>query len=78
MNATGKRDLIFSYDVGHSSIGWNVLRETATGPEEIALGTVIFEADGCLASKRRTYRRMRRTIRSRRQRVESIEKLFAQ
>ena len=78
MSATGKRDLIFSYDVGHSSIGWNVLKETASGPEEVALGTVIFEADGCLASKRRTYRRMRRTIRSRRQRVEAIEKLFVQ
>jgi len=78
MSATGKRDLIFSYDVGHSSIGWNVLKETANGPEEIALGTVIFEADGCLASKRRTYRRMRRTIRSRRQRIEAVEKLFVQ
>jgi CRISPR-associated endonuclease Csn1 len=78
MSATGKRDLVFSFDVGHSSIGWNVLKETDAGPEEIALGTVIFEADGCLASKRRTYRRMRRTIRSRRQRVEAIEKLFAQ
>ena len=76
MNATGKRDLIFSFDVGHSSIGWNVLKETDADPEEIALGTVIFEADGCLASKRRTYRRMRRTIRSRRQRIEAIEKLF--
>ena len=78
MSATGKRDLIFSYDVGHSSIGWNVLKETANGPEEVALGAVIFEADGCLASKRRTYRRMRRTIRSRRQRVEAIERLFVQ
>lgn len=78
MSATGKSDLIFSFDVGHSSIGWNVLKETDVGPEEVALGTVIFEADSCLASKRRTYRRMRRTIRSRRQRVESIEKLFVQ
>jgi len=76
MSATGKRDLIFSFDVGHSSIGWNVLKEAASGPEEVALGTVIFESDGCLASKRRTYRRMRRTIRSRRQRIEAIEKLF--
>lgn len=78
MSATGKRDLIFSFDVGHSSIGWNILKETSAGPEEVALGAVIFEADGCLASKRRTYRRMRRTIRSRRQRVEAIEKLFVQ
>lgn len=70
------RDLIFSFDVGHSSIGWNVLQETADGPNELALGTVIFTADGCLASKRRVFRRQRRTIRSRRQRIEDIEKLF--
>ena len=70
------RDLIFSFDVGHSSIGWNVLQETKTGPSELALGTVIFTADGCLASKRRDFRRQRRTIRSRRQRVADIEKLF--
>lgn len=71
-----KRDLIFSFDVGHSSIGWNVLQETADGPNELALGTVIFTADGCLTSKRRVFRRQRRTIRSRRQRIEDIEKLF--
>jgi len=70
------RDLIFSFDVGHSSIGWNVLQETVDGPNELALGTVIFTADGCLASKRRVFRRQRRTIRSRRQRIEDIEKLF--
>lgn len=77
MNAMGKNnDLIFSFDVGHSSIGWNVLRETQDLPEQVALGTVLFENDGCLASQRRTYRRMRRTIRSRRQRIEALEKLF--
>ena len=70
------RDLIFSFDVGHSSIGWNVLQETDAGPNELALGTVTFESDGCLASKRRVHRGMRRNIRSRRLRIEDIEKLF--
>jgi len=76
MSATGKRDLIFSFDVGHSSIGWNVLKETENKPEEVALGTVTFESDGCLASKRRVHRGMRRNIRSRRLRIADIEKLF--
>jgi CRISPR-associated endonuclease Csn1 len=76
MSATGKRNLIFSFDVGHSSIGWNVLKETGGSPEEVALGTVTFEADGCLASKRRVHRGMRRNIRSCRLRITDIEKLF--
>ena len=76
MNATGKRNLIFSFDVGHSSIGWNVLKETDKSPEEVAHGTVTFESDGCLASKRRVHRGMRRNIRSRRLRIADIEKLF--
>jgi hypothetical protein len=76
MDAIGKRDLIFSFDVGHSSIGWNVLKETGGNPEEVALGTVTFESDGCLASKRRVHRGMRRNIRSRRLRIADIEKLF--
>jgi len=76
MSAIGKRNLIFSFDVGHSSIGWNVLKETAATPEEVALGTVTFESDGCLASKRRVHRGMRRNIRSRRLRIADIEKLF--
>jgi len=71
-----KRDLIFSFDEGHSSIGWNVIQETEAGPNVLALGTVTFTADGCLASKRRIFRGQRRTVRSRRQRIEDIEKLF--
>ncbi|MDD3604589.1 MAG: HNH endonuclease domain-containing protein [Kiritimatiellae bacterium] len=76
MSATRKRDLILSFDIGHSSIGWNVLMNSPDGLAELGLGTVIFEADGCLASKRRDFRRQRRTIRSRRQRIEWLEKVF--
>ncbi len=43
-----------------------------TQPTIKGTGVVLFEADSCLASKRREYRRMRRTIRSRRKRIDRI------
>lgn len=71
-----KRDLIFSFDVGHSSIGWNVLQVLADKPNELALGDVKFKPNTCLASESRTNRQQRRSTRALRQRVEGIEKLF--
>lgn len=67
------RDLILSFDVGHRSIGWSVIRDQ--NPVDIlGAGAVTFPADDCLASQRRMYRRMRRTIRSRRLRIERIKR----
>lgn len=65
-------DLELSLDVGHSSIGWAVL----LGQRKVQVegcGVVIFRANDCLASSRRTYRRQRRHIRSTRQRIERIK-----
>src|SRR4051794_33704628 len=81
MNAKEKKDgavadLQLAYDVGHSSLGWAVLRQTDGSPVILGCGVVIFGADDCLASKRRDYRRQRRHARSTRQRIARMEKLL--
>lgn len=68
-------DLEFSFDVGHSSIGWAVL-QTKPALEVKGCGAVIFRADDCLASKRRDFRRQRRHIRSTRQRIRRMKALL--
>lgn len=52
---SGSKDLILSFDVGHRSIGWSVIRDQ--NPIDIlGAGAVTFPADDCLASKRRDFR----------------------
>lgn len=69
--------LTISYDIGHSSIGWAVLNPAdKLSPEIIGCGSVIFPKDDCLASSRRDHRRMRRNIRSTRQRIERLKLLL--
>ena len=68
-------DLEFSFDVGHSSIGWAVL-QTNPDVEIKGCGAVIFRADDCLASARRGYRRQRRHIRTTRQRIKRMKALL--
>lgn len=65
----------FSFDIGYASIGWSVVSvddAVTTGPVVEGTGVVLFPSDDCLASARRTNRRMRRTIRSRRVRIARI------
>lgn len=69
--------LQLAFDVGHSSIGWAVLY--APERQEMKLlgtGVVTFQADSCLASQRRMFRRQRRHIRSTRQRLSRIKNLI--
>lgn len=67
------KNLSFSFDIGYASIGWSVMEyEKFDSPTVVGTGVVLFGADSCLASKRREFRRMRRTIRSRRKRIERI------
>lgn len=47
-----------------------------SAPNVLGCGSVIFPADDCLASARRTHRRMRRNIRSTRKRIENIQRLL--
>jgi hypothetical protein len=79
-------DLTLAFDVGHSSIGWAVLQSPPPAPSKsnkstptpqiLGTGVVTFPADDCLASKRRSYRRQRRHVRSTRQRIQRMEKLL--
>src|SRR5213595_3697164 len=71
-------DLSLAFDVGHSSIGWAVLKNAdAKAASILRCGAVIFPADDCLASQRRTFRRQRRHIRSTRQRIARMKALLA-
>lgn len=66
-----------AYDVGHSSIGWAVLKGgKGEEPELQGCGAVIFQADDCLASQRRTFRRQRRHIRATKQRIMRMKALL--
>jgi len=78
-NAAAKKgfcDLELAFDVGHSSIGWAVLK-SGDAVDLLGCGAVIFRADDCLASARRGYRRQRRHIRSTRQRIARMKVLLA-
>ncbi len=67
--------LIFAFDIGYASIGWAAL-QSGVQPEVLGSGVVLFPKDDCLASHRRAYRRMRRAIRSRRQRIDRIGRIL--
>lgn len=73
------KNLTFSFDIGYASIGWSVIENKSdanTLPSVLGTGAVLFESDACLASERRKYRRMRRTIRARRKRIERMAKIL--
>lgn len=79
-NATPK-NLIFSYDVGHSSIGWAALEYQPQDPaieamQVLGCGVVTFPVDDCLANQRRAFRRQRRQIRATRQRIQRMKYLL--
>ena len=71
--------LTISFDIGHSSIGWAVMKVKKPAPEApeiLGCGSVTFPADDCLASSRRDFRRSRRHARSTRQRIQRIKELL--
>lgn len=75
--------LTFSFDIGYASIGWSVIEASPAGSQDMdpviqGCGTVLFQKDDCLAFKRRSYRRLRRNIRSRRVRIERMGRLLVQ
>lgn len=72
------KKLLFSFDIGHASIGWAVLDTTTSQkPELQGCGSVLFPTDDCLASTRRQLRRQRRHIRSTRMRIARMKRLLA-
>lgn len=73
------KKLLFSFDIGHASIGWAALDiAQAHEPQLQGCGTVLFPTDDCLASQRRQLRRQRRHIRSTRTRIARMKRLFGQ
>ena len=76
MVADNHKNLHISFDIGHSSIGWAIFEKKAKYPNPLGAGTVIFKSDDCLASKRAGFRRSRRNIASRRNRIARIKILF--
>lgn len=71
------KKLLFSFDIGHASIGWAALDTTHSHePELQGCGAVLFPTDDCLASTRRQLRRQRRHIRSTRTRIARMKKLL--
>ncbi|MDA7665827.1 hypothetical protein N8648_04695 [Verrucomicrobia bacterium] len=79
MNGNTKNTAIgsinLSFDVGHDSIGWAVI-DVSKETKILGCGSVIFQADDCMASQRRDFRRARRNIRTRRKRIERLKMLF--
>lgn len=72
------KKLLFSFDIGHASIGWAAFDTTQEhAPELQGCGSVLFPTDDCLASTRRQLRRQRRHIRSTRTRIARMKKLLA-
>jgi CRISPR-associated endonuclease Csn1 len=70
------QNLDLAFDVGHDSIGWSVLSLANEAPDIMGCGAVIFQKDGCLAVKRRGYRRQRRHIRATRQRIARMKTIL--
>ncbi|MFN3409208.1 MAG: type II CRISPR RNA-guided endonuclease Cas9 [Limisphaerales bacterium] len=73
-------DLHLAFDVGHSSIGWAVLKHpngTGGHPDILGTGVVTFGADDCLARKRRQYRQQRRHVRATRKRIELLARFLS-
>lgn len=71
------RELQLAFDVGHSSLGWAVLNVPLnTSSVLLGCGAVTFQADDCLASERRGFRRQRRHIRATRLRLARLRRLL--
>ena len=66
--------LTISLDIGNSSIGWAVLKSDTL--EIKGCGSLLFQADDCLASKRRLFRSSRRNIAATRNRISRIAALL--
>lgn len=71
--ATEKKQTInIHLDVGHDTIGWAVSEGLGLSLRFTGAGTVLFQADDCLVSQRRAFRRQRRHIRATRTRIERL------
>ncbi len=70
----------FTFDIGHSSIGWAALQEPSSpggAPQLLGCGSVVFPPDDCQNQQRAAFRRQRRHIASTRNRIKRLSKLLA-
>lgn len=68
-----------SFDIGHSSIGWSVFKREsgALFPHLLGSGAVIFDDDCCMAKSRAGFRRMRKNIAARRERIKRLREVLS-
>ncbi len=74
MQTKTENKITISLDIGHSSIGWSVIDPTNLKIK--GCGSLLFQADDCLASKRRLFRSGRRNIAATRNRIGRIALLL--
>ncbi|MDA8989783.1 hypothetical protein N9H22_04935 [Opitutales bacterium] len=74
MQTNSENNLTISLDIGISSIGWAVIESSNLKVK--GCGSLLFQADDCLASKRRLFRSSRRNIAATRNRISRIAALL--
>lgn len=70
--------IAFSFDIGHSSIGWAALNVVNSDPEILGCGSVVFPAEDCQNQQRAAFRRQRRHIAATRNRIKRLEQYLVQ
>lgn len=65
--------IALSFDIGHSSIGWAVLKPNKDQTEILGCGTVVFPKEDCQNQQRAGFRRQRRHIAATRNRIKRLE-----
>ncbi len=78
MSSSIYNNLFLALDIGYSSIGWSVFEKSANAifPEIIGSGVYLFDDDACQAKARSGFRRVRRNIAARRNRIARIRKIL--
>ena len=66
-------NIALSFDIGHSSIGWAVLKPDKEKSEILGCGAVVFPKEDCQNQQRAGFRRQRRHIAATRNRIKRLE-----
>lgn len=66
-------NIALSFDIGHSSIGWAVLKPNKENSEILGCGTVVFPKEDCQNQQRAGFRHQRRHIAATRNRIRRLE-----
>ncbi len=71
-------DLELAFDIGYSSIGWSVFKKDVNVifPDIIGSGVFIFDDEDCQAKARGAFRRIRRNVAARRERIARLRKVL--